>query len=90
MKSIYLDVCALCRPFDDQSYARIRLETEAVNLILANIYKREYILLYSPVHTLEIESISDWSEQKQIQMLLSQYAQPINTDLGIVRQQTDA
>ena len=33
-KSIYMDVCALSRPFDDQRYPRIRLETEAVNLIL--------------------------------------------------------
>ncbi|MDF2953368.1 MAG: hypothetical protein OD816_000613 [Thermodesulfobacterium sp.] len=32
-KLIYLDVCALCRPFDDQSYLRIRMETEAINLI---------------------------------------------------------
>jgi len=32
-KLIYPDVCALCRPFDDQSYLRIRMETEAVNLI---------------------------------------------------------
>jgi len=30
---VYLDVCALSRPFDDQAFLRIRLETEAVNLI---------------------------------------------------------
>ncbi|MCL4321813.1 MAG: hypothetical protein M0016_00195 [Deltaproteobacteria bacterium] len=29
-KLIYIDVCALCRPFDDQSLLRIRLETETV------------------------------------------------------------
>ena len=34
-KRIYLDVCALSRPFDDQAFLRIRLETEAVNLILS-------------------------------------------------------
>ena len=33
-KNIYLDVCAFCRLFDDQSYLRIKLETIAVNLIL--------------------------------------------------------
>ena len=27
LKRIYLDVCALCRPFDDQHQVRIRLET---------------------------------------------------------------
>jgi predicted nucleic acid-binding protein len=31
---IYLDVCCLNRPFDDQSQERIRMETEAVELIL--------------------------------------------------------
>lgn len=36
MKYIYIDVCALSRPFDDQSFLRIRLETEALNLILSN------------------------------------------------------
>ena len=36
---VYLDVCALIRPFDDQSFLRIRLETEAVNLILSRVHK---------------------------------------------------
>ena len=31
-KPIYIDVCALSRPFDNQDYLRIRLETEALNL----------------------------------------------------------
>ena len=29
-RKIYLDVCCLCRPFDDQTVHRIRMETEAV------------------------------------------------------------
>jgi hypothetical protein len=36
-ETVYLDVCSLCRPFDDQKYSRIRLETEAVNLIFAKV-----------------------------------------------------
>jgi len=32
---IYLDMCCLKRPFDDQSQSRIRLETEAVLALLA-------------------------------------------------------
>lgn len=32
---IYLDMCCLKRPFDDQSQPRIRLETEAVLALLA-------------------------------------------------------
>ena len=34
---IYLDVCCLQRPFDDQRQTRIRLEAEAVKLILAHV-----------------------------------------------------
>lgn len=32
---VYLDMCCLKRPFDDQSQSRIRLETEAVLTLLA-------------------------------------------------------
>ena len=35
MISIYLDVCCLNRPFDDQSQPRIHLESEAILTILA-------------------------------------------------------
>jgi len=31
---VYLDVSCLNRPFDDQTQARIRLESEAVTIIL--------------------------------------------------------
>ena len=34
MMAIYLDTCCLNRPFDDQTQDRIRLEAEAVILIL--------------------------------------------------------
>jgi hypothetical protein len=28
--AVYLDVCALCRPYDDQRYMRIAIETTAM------------------------------------------------------------
>ena len=31
-KRIYLDVCMLCRPFDDQDQMRIRLENESSHI----------------------------------------------------------
>lgn len=33
---IYLDVCCLNRPFDDQNQQRVRLESEAIMLIMAH------------------------------------------------------
>jgi hypothetical protein len=38
---IYLDTCCLNRPFDDQRQHRVRLETEAVTLILKKIRQGE-------------------------------------------------
>lgn len=62
-KAIYLDVCSLSRPFDDQEYLRIRMETVAVNLILSKVKEGYYILLVSPVHIKEIEAIPDIFER---------------------------
>lgn len=42
--AIYIDVCALSRPFDEQNYLRIKLETEAINLILSKITEGAYRL----------------------------------------------
>jgi hypothetical protein len=39
---IYLDTCCLNRPFDDQNQPRIRLESEAVTLILEKTHQREW------------------------------------------------
>jgi len=54
---VYLDVCTLCRPFDDQSFLRIRLETDAVNLVMSKIHEGLLRLAVSPVHFVEISSI---------------------------------
>lgn len=45
MKKLYLDVCTLCRPFDDQNVMRIRLETDAFYLILQNIQNGKYEMM---------------------------------------------
>ena len=80
LKPIYLDVCALSRPFDDQSYLRIRLETEAVNLILSKARQGRYRVLVSPVHAKEIESISDPVERIELQTILAIVGQPVPAD----------
>jgi len=82
---IYIDVCAISRPFDEQNYLRIRLETEAVNLILSRVKEGSYKLLISPVHLKEIESIPDISERIELQTLLDKLGEPIRVDLIKVR-----
>jgi predicted nucleic acid-binding protein len=50
---LYLDVCAIQRPLDDQSQLRIRLEAEAVLGVLALISAGTATLLVSDVHYIE-------------------------------------
>lgn len=52
--AIYLDVCALGRPYDDQSFLRIEMESIAVQLIIIHVRTGQYCLYYSPVHICEI------------------------------------
>jgi predicted nucleic acid-binding protein len=71
-KRIYLDVCALCRPFDDQTQMRIRLETEAVQLILSHVRSGDLVLVVSAVHDIEIGAIDDSTEREHLLSLLRQ------------------
>ncbi|MCK7575329.1 MAG: hypothetical protein MZV65_05220 [Chromatiales bacterium] len=48
-KLIYLDMCCFNRPYDDQSQARIRLETEAKLLIQEHIHAGRCKLAWSAV-----------------------------------------
>lgn len=53
---VYLDVCALGRPLDDQSQMRIRLEADAVHLILSYVTTGDVSLVVSPAHLIEIRA----------------------------------
>ncbi len=53
---IYLDVCCLNRPFDDQTQNRIRLESEAILIILNRLYTREWEWIGSEAIDIEIEN----------------------------------
>ena len=88
-KTIYLDVSVLSRPFDDQSYLRIRLETEAVNLILSKVRNGEYSLAVSPVHWEEIKAIPEIFERIDLQERLKTMGKPIRADLDIAMKRAD-
>lgn len=49
---VYLDICCLKRPFDDQSQARIHLEAAAV-LALLDVSAEQIELLHARAHDLE-------------------------------------
>jgi hypothetical protein len=54
MITVYLDACCLNRPFDDQTQDRIRLESEAVLLILGHVHRGEWRWSGSEVLSFEI------------------------------------
>jgi len=89
MRKIYLDVCSLCRPFDDQNFVRIRLETDAINLILSKIRQNHYKLIKSPVHIKEIESINDDFERIELIKLLDTYGSKLKYDSQNIRSRTE-
>ena len=72
-KRLYLDACTLCRPYDDQTGLRIRLETDAYYLILAHVEMGRYSVVVSPVHLAEIGSIPDHTERVEVQQLLKRF-----------------
>lgn len=84
-KLIYMDVCALSRPFDEQDYLRIRLETEAVNLILSKIREGSLRLLVSSAHMKEIEAIPDTIERIELQIILKELGEPMRENVSGIR-----
>jgi len=88
-KRVYLDVCALCRPFDDQRQARIRLETTSVELILSYVRRKKLELIVSPTHGIEIEATADLEERSQLLLLLNQLGTRPLVDLRTVQQRAE-
>jgi predicted nucleic acid-binding protein len=86
VKRLYLDVSTLCRPFDDQSAMRIRLETDAFYLILQHIQNGTRELIISPVHRKEIEAIKDLTERLQVKSLLEHHGVPATCDFALAKQ----
>ncbi|MFQ5400239.1 MAG: type II toxin-antitoxin system VapC family toxin [Anaerolineae bacterium] len=74
---IYLDVCCLNRPFDDQSQERIRLEAEAVALILKRIQAGSWKWISSPVVTAEIRQTPDEARRQAMLVLTKQVDEEI-------------
>ena len=70
MPSVYLDVCCLSRPFDDQTQDRVHLEAEAVVLILAHCQAGEWEWVSSEAVDFEIEQIPDVALRSRMQFLL--------------------
>lgn len=80
---IYLDVCCLCRLFDDQSQFRIRIETEAVEEILMLCNVRSCLISSTPI-IYEINRMSDIMRVQHLRRILSRSQEYVSIDDDIV------
>lgn len=76
---IYLDVCCLCRPFDNHDITRIRLEAEAVLSIIRRC-TLDWELIASTAILYEIGSIRDPVRKSQVFRLTSRAREIIRMD----------
>lgn len=67
---VYLDVCCLNRPFDDQSQERIRLESEAVLLIFYRAHQGTLDWVSSEVVDHEVSVTPDVTRRSRVSALL--------------------
>ena len=66
---IYLDVCCLSRPFDNQTQERIRLESEAVLAILTHCQSGGWYLIGSDIIENELLRIPDEEKREKVKIL---------------------
>lgn len=88
-ESIYFDVCTLSRPFDEQHYLRIKLETEAFNLILSGVKNGNSVMLFSPVHIKEINAIRDAAERVELLTLLEKLGKSVKVNVARTRERAE-
>lgn len=83
---IYMDVCCLCRPFDDLQNRKIRLEADAILAILDRC-GRDWELIGSVVIDDEIARIADVEKRMKVEQkiaLISEYIELDETIFGQV------
>jgi predicted nucleic acid-binding protein len=69
---IYLDACCLNRPFDDQRQPRVRLEAEAISLILQKFHQRTWEWVGSEVLAYELGQTVDMEHKERLLLLAGQ------------------
>lgn len=85
---VYLDVCCLCRLFDDQSQFRIRIETEAVEEILGLCATKLDLVSSTPI-LYEISQMGDSIRVEHLHGILARSLVHIKIDDSIVLRAKD-
>jgi len=82
---IYFDACCLNRPFDDQRQPRIRLEAEAISLILQKLHQREWEWVGSEVLVYELGQTDDVERRERLLLLAEQSHQVVEITEKILK-----
>lgn len=82
---IYLDVCCLCRPFDDLQNKKTRLEADAILSILDRC-TRDWVLVGSDVIDDEIALIPDVEKRLKVEQKLALIGEYIELDDAVFKQ----
>ena|ERR1700722_6411 len=86
---LYLDVCCLNRPFDDQSQNRVRLEAEAVLSILELAESGELEIIGSDIIDDELLEMPDNERREKVELLLALASSQISLTSVIEQRATE-
>jgi len=86
---IYLDVCCLNRPFDDQTQERVRLESEAVLTILNLCRAGEWQLIGSEAIDFEVLRIPDDDQRNRVAIMASVARLKVIVDTKVEKKATE-
>ncbi len=86
---LYLDACCLNRPFDDQTQIRIRLEAEAVLLIIFQLHLSGWEWLGSEVLSYEIDQTPDPDRRMRVKSMMSGISHRVSLEPEMVGQAED-
>jgi predicted nucleic acid-binding protein len=86
---IYMDVCVLCRPFDDPVSLRVRMERDAVLLIEEYVRKGVYRMVIAPVHFLELEATAEMVEKVDVLTFLNAYGEELPWNMPEIRERAE-
>jgi len=76
-------MCALKRPFDDQSQARIALETHAVTRILTGSEKHSLEVCNSAALTFENELNPNATRKERVRAILARFGEPTSANPSV-------
>jgi hypothetical protein len=69
--------CALNRPFDDQSQERIRIETEAIVIVLSHFERKEWEWLGSEALDIEVDQTPDPGQRSRLKKITDFISQSV-------------